>query len=886
MDAVILDWQAAALAGPNVAGGKGWNLGRLRRYGFNVPNGGVVGVTLYRSLMAKPRLRPLLNYLHRLGAVEVDEPSVIATLDAIRQAIQEEEFSRDTVGRLTEALADWGLSERRVAVRSSATAEDGVEASFAGIHASLLNVKGVEAVLDALRGCYGSLWTPRALSYRRRLGLGDDEVGCAAVICEMVGGEDGPRCAGVAFSCEPRTGRRDLIVIAATHGLGEGLVGGRTNPEEIAVRAECLTLTIDSWRCAGKRVLTEVQALELARMAQRVQWDLGDGQEPQDIEWAYESERFWLLQARPVTRVPYPTFGAVAHLPVMWSNANIKEVLPGVLTVRSWSAADAILKHIIFAPYEAAGGSLPPGLAVVRRINGRAYFDLTAMQWAFCDGFGISPGAFNHSMGGGQPEIPVPRPTLRDTWRRQRNIARLLFALWRNERSLSRRMNELRARIARLAEDDLGALSNRQFWERLESHIGMVADFGPRLNLANASATGSLQWLEKTACRFCGEEEGKGLASGLLAGQGGVTSAEHGYAVYDLALAAAGDAEARQYLATEPPDPQGWRRLSSESPFRVAMTGFIAQYGHRTVQECEVAIPRWREDPSFILEQVRSLLESEGVVNPRAMAQSIRSRAEEKLARLPWPQRLLLRRLAGRARTLSALREEAKGILVLQGVPIRRETLEIGRRLVAAGHLDKLERVFHLAIADIEAYLRGDWSGCGAAALCADRVEQRQRRLAADPPDVLIQEQNERFADPPVLGMAVASPKAPVRLPPAQGRYLQGIGASGGIVGGVARVIRDANDARRLKAGEILVAPSTDPGWTPMFPRAAAVVTEIGGYLSHGAIVAREYGLPAVVNVPHLLEQVADGERIVVDGNLGRVTCERKAHPPSTAHRR
>jgi rifampicin phosphotransferase len=857
-----------------VAGGKGWNLGRLHRYGFKVPAGGVVGVSLYRGLMASPQLRSLLNSLNGLGAVEVDEPSVVATLDAIRRAIEEQEFSLEAIGMLTDALAHWGLSDRPVAVRSSATAEDGVEASFAGMHASFLHVKGPEAVMDALRGCYGSLWTPRALSYRRRLGLGDDEVGCAAVICEMVGGGEGPHSAGVAFSCEPRTGRRDLIVIAATRGLGEALVGGRTNAEEIAVRTECLSLTVDSWRCAGERVLTEPLALELARLVQRVQWDLGDGQQPQDIEWARDRERFWLLQARPVTRVPYPTFGAVAHVPVIWSNANIKEVLPGVLTARSWSAADGILKHIIFAPYEAAGGRLPPGLAVIRRIHGRAYFDLTALQWAFFDGLGVPPVAVNHVMGGSQPEIRVPRPTLRDIWRRQRNISRLLLALWRNERSLSRRINELRTQIARLAEEDLSALGNRRFLERMESHIGMVADFGPRFNLANSSATVSLQWLEKTACRFCGEEEGKRLASGLLAGQGGGTSAEHGYAVYDLALAAAEDAQAREYLATRPLDPQGWRQLSPESPFRGVMTSFIARFGHRTIQEGEIAIPRWCEDPGFILEQVRRLLESERVVHPRAAAQSIRSRAEEKLARLPWPQRRLLGRLAGRARTLSALREEAKGILMLQGLPIRREILEIGRRLVAAGHLDKPESVFHLAIADIEAYLRGELSGSGAAALCADRVEQRQRWLREEPPDVIIQEQNERSAALPVFAITDAAAGDSGRLPPTGGRYLQGIGASGGIARGEARVIRDANDGWRLKAGDILVTSSTDPGWTPMFVRAAAVVTEIGGYLSHGAIVAREYGLPAVVNIPHLLEQVADGERIVVDGNLGRVTLE------------
>lgn len=874
MNSYLLTFDKAALSGAELAGGKGWNLGRLRRYGFQVPAGGVLISKIYRTLLGAPALGSLLSRIEAISAAEADGPEAAARLQAVRRAIEAAKLPGEAEAALARTLADWGLLGRPLAVRSSATSEDGATASFAGIHRSFLNVTGMEAVVAAVKGCYASLWTPRALAYRRRLGLADSQVDCAVVICEMVGGAGGPAAAGVAFSCEPRTGRRDLITIAAVRGLGQAMVNGEINPEEITVQYANFSLQMAKSRSTSPRVLSEAQALELARLAQRVQWALGDGQAPQDIEWAHDGQRFWLLQARPVTGLPHPTFPAIAHLPVIWSNGNLKDVVPGVPTTRSWSGIDAFLKHVLFAACEAAGGRTPPGMEATRRFGGRAYLDLTAQQWAYYDTMGVAPADFNRSLGGYQPEIPLPRPRLGETLLRSWRTLRFLAALWRNDRAMPQQMRKVWAEAGRLSQDDLTAFSNGRLLKWLEPSIRQSAVFGRAFMLCGSSVAIRLLWLQQAAKRIFGEEEGPRMASGLLAGQGQVSSAEHGYAVYDLARAARDDAAAREYLAAPPLDPQGWLRLSLGSPFRTAMESFLDKYGHRAVYEGELANPRWHEDPGFILEQVRLLLENGPVAEPRQAAQAVRAEAEGRLAQVSWPARKLLNRLAAKARAASALRESGKSALVMLIEPFRRVLLDVGRRLLAAGRLKEIDDVFHLAVIDMEVFLRGEWDGRGAAELAADRRGQRQRWLEEEPAAVIICAVD---GQPGELPRAWASLPASKELQPqltADGMALQGTGASGGMAAGVARVIRHPREGSRLKAGEILVAPSTDPGWTPLFLRAAAVVMEVGGYLSHGAIVAREYGLPAVVNIPGLLSQVRDGQRLIVDGDRGMVICK------------
>jgi pyruvate,water dikinase len=288
------------------------------------------------------------------------------------------------------------------------------------------------------------------------------------------------------------------------------------------------------------------------------------------------------------------------------------------------------------------------------------------------------------------------------------------------------------------------------------------------------------------------------------------------------------------------------------------------------VYEAEIANPRWSEDPRFLLQQVRSQLGHE----PRpASAGARRSEAEQALRRLPWAARLLAEWLAARARRAAALREEGKSALVAMVLPMRLLLLEMGRRMVDADVIDGPEDVFHLSRMDVETFMRGEWDGSDFRTLVSRRRAAREAQMAGPPPPSLIREDSlglrlDSTKDERGASQGIAAQGADVATTE---RVLRGMAAAAGRACGPARLIRHPSEAERLQRGDVLVAPSTDPGWTPLFLRTAAVVTEVGGLLSHGAIVAREYGIPAVVNVSGVLQALHDGEMVCVDGNSGLV---------------
>ena len=864
----VVDLPQAASASPTTCGGKGWNLGRLVRFGLPVPRGGVVVAEAYTRLMASPELRRLTTSPGRMTAEDVLEPAVGRELAALRAAIEAAALPDELEDQVRSFLASSGLADVPLAVRSSATTEDGGSNSFAGIHSSFLDVVGADDVLGAIKGCYASLWSPRALAYRRRLGLADDQVACAVVLCAMVRGPAGQApAAGVAFSCDPRTGRRDRVILNAAWGPG-GSVGGGIRPEEIAVQVTPGRPQIVARFDPSGRVLSDAQALELARLALRVQWALGEGQEPQDLEWAHDGHRFWLLQARPVTRLPRRTFPAIAHLPVIWSDANLKDSLPGVVSPLGWSLIRAVLWPLLFATLESVGSPPPPGMELVRRFWGRAYFDLPSLQWAYYDALGVLPAETNRVLGGHQPEIPVPadRP-----FRGKKGLARL----WANAkvflrlrtfpRTFPRDLARLHAFARDLKAQDYARRSNAELLESLERASDFLMSFCTRCELTDAG--GVWQMLLADLLIRLMPDRGRALAAALMAGTDQVTSAEHGYRLAELAEIARRDPAARAYLERTPLDPRGWRSLPADSPFRVGFGRFLDDFGHRGVYEADIANPRWDEDPSYPLEQVRLLLDSVDVVRSRDRGRGVRAAAEAELTRRTFWLRPVLRWLAARARQMAALREAGKSALVAPLGPLRAIALEIGRRLVEVGALDEPTEVFHLAREELEAFLRGEWDGAGARALVTDRKAQAVLWESETPPDVILQDPSGR----PSGWHGSGRPPSSSGGKAGAGLRLGGLGVAAGRAAGSARVLGHPGEGHHLRPGEVLVAPSTDPGWTPLLLRAAAVVAEVGGYLSHGAIVAREYGLPAVANIPGLLEAVRDGTRLTVDGDTGEV---------------
>jgi len=768
---VFLNWQDAYAAGASVCGGKGYNLARLARYGFRVPRGGVLPV----------------------GA----PPSEIR-----------------------HGLDQLGLLEARVAVRSSATAEDSARASFAGIHRSFLNVRGSDAVQQAAQGCIDSLQLLEAIAYRRRMGFQDEEVRCAVVICEMVDA----RCAGVAFSCDPATGRRDLILIDAAEGLGEAVVSGRVNPQRMIWRNRSgrLYRQGSSGACA---LLSETVEEELAHLVQRVHWALDEGRNPQDVEWAYDGEHLWLLQARPVTSLPRVGWPQTAALPRYWSTGNLKDSVPGVLCELSWSALSDIVADAAYAAQKTVGYDMPPGMEVIRRFQGRAFFDLTAMQWAFYDAFGFLPADVVKVIGGHQPVISVPPDPFKGPQghRRRRAGLRLMRKIW-NYPAKSRSATESALNYLRSLQKIDWSTQSRADLQRNMAQIMDTQDaLLPAAGLANSSPGPWQQTLDALV-------KDADLTARLQTGAGGVDSAEQGYRIYEIA----------------------WGKSTLEE--------FLHDFGHRAVHEADMVNPRWAEDPSWILEQVQFIRENPTAHDSRERAAKVRQQAERELKeRFGWRTPLLLW-LVRKLRAGLAAREAGKSALVSVIFPMRRIVLEIGRRLVAAGKLDSPEDALHFSLSDLTCWLRGYWEGEGARELTRDRALQRELWLAETAPDVIIEEPDGKLA---ISGHPMASLS--------ESGAWSGIPVSPGVATGTARIVYTPTDAARLQQGDILVAPSTDPGWTPLFLRASAIVMETGGFLSHGAIVAREYGIPAVANIPGILNALRDGEPISVDGSTGCV---------------
>lgn len=863
MTTFILDWRQAYEAGVLTCGGKGYHLAKLQRYGFPVPDGGVVVADVYRRLIHAPALAGSLRAISTLRAEDVTEPMAAEALLRLQQGITAAVLPMQVCTELEHFLRECHLVDRAIAVRSSAVSEDGPNVSFAGIHRSVLHVRGVEAICRAMLQCFASLWTPPSVAYRRRMGFADDDVLCAVVLCAMVTipGGDEPQSAGVAFSCDPRTGRRDLIVINATRGIGEPVVSGAVDPDHIEMRQVRGQLRLHRRITPGSPVLTPEQERELAYYVWRVHWALGDGDHPQDVEWAHDGAQFWILQARPVTRLPHHTFEAIKHLPVIWSTANIKDAVPDVVSMFAWSMIMEAIDGILYAGPRLSGYEIPPGMQTIKRIDGHAYFDLTALQWCWYDFAGAMPAQTVATIGGHQPEIPVPPgdPLVGSAGRRRKKtrlkiLWRMLGFNYRARRIFQEHLAEVRA-VAALPWATLGNDAMLQVIARM---VELHERLDPVIGFSNGYASAFKNLLDIQLRKVAGERA-PGLMARLLAGSGEVTSAEQGYRIGDLAGAARSDPAALAWLQRREPA-QTWGTLPSNSPFRHEFARFLGDFGHRAVYEADVINPRWHDNPGYILEQVRCMLDAPQDGDPRQAARQVSAMAWAEVKPLTRWRRPLLRWLVGQVQRGFALREAGKSSMVASLWPIRRLLLELGCRLVTSGQMERPEQVFHLSKVDLLCLLSGHWDGHGAGALAHDRAAQREAWLTLAPPDVIIEGEG-------IDGLV--SVQEPTSV--SDGQVWRGIGVSSGRATAVARTIRHPDEGTRLGVGEILVAPSTDPGWTPLFIRASAVVMETGGYLSHGAIVAREYGLPAVVNIPDILSHIKDGETLTVDGDAATV---------------
>ncbi|MBM4320998.1 MAG: hypothetical protein FJ125_13860, partial [Deltaproteobacteria bacterium] len=576
---------------------------------------------------------------------------------------------------------------------------------------------------------------------------------------------------------------------------------------------------------------------------------------------------------------------------VVWSNANVGEALPGVATPMTWSIIEGFSRRGFLQAFGALGLSVPEEYRLVGNIHGRVYLNLSEFMSVASGIPFLTPEILARLAGGVDPRLMAgayaPSSSARFLGQLPSSLLRVaraqLLAPTR-ARSLACRFRQQRDRFLQ----DLSSRSDRALYGQLQEQNELFNSTGELLLTCSSNALAS--YVAVQLLLSLGGERTRRLEGELFTGLEGLASAAPGIRLLELAHQARELGLAELFAAAGCHDRQGfvdWRRLlgllavtPGAAPFREAFAGFLGEFGHRAVREAELSVPRWREDPSFPLQVIASHLAGSDLPDPRGrqvrQAQARQAATAEAMRLLPRPLAPLLRLLLPVAQEAARLREMLRSCVTEAIGLYRHLLLEVGRRLARQGQLHAIDDVFFLTLGEVEQLL-----AAGPQPLAA-RVLERRARYAADlaTPDL---SPTFRTGAPPagsVMAATVPEDDEPATWPGCAGQavegrggevLLQGLGCSTGRVEGVVRVLVSPREGHRLQPGEILVARTTDMGWTPLFLVASGLILDLNGPLSHSAVVAREYGLPVVVSTGNATLLLHDGDRVLLDGREGTV---------------
>jgi rifampicin phosphotransferase len=825
------------------AGGKGANLGELTRAGLPVPPGFVIVTEAYRQYVAEYQLADKIAALAAPGGDHTGYESASEQIRGLFAA----EVSDAVRAEIADAYAALG-EDVAVAVRSSATAEDLPEASFAGQQDTYLNVRGFEDLLVAVRECWASLWTARAMSYRARQGIDPAMVSLAVVVQQMVEAA----AAGVMFTANPSNGHRDEVVISGAWGLGESVVSGSVNTDNIVVRkpdgavvssetADKAVMTVPAEQRTQEQpvpedrrrepVLNAAEAAELAAYGSRIENHYGA---PQDIEWARADGRFFIVQARPITALPevegpLPTDWTVSEPTAMYVRASIVEQLPDPLSPLFADMIDgAVTRSLQSLFHELLNEELIRDEDVgLPTVNGYAYYrysrsGMWRLMWK-------SPKAFR----------VLPNSQLR----------------WR-----SYSHPKYRRIVSDWSARDLSEMSTEELLAGAEELVEAAAEYYTAVQTIIPIAATSevlLTWFYDAVVR--GKDDPPAQVF-VLGSDSEPIRAEK--SLYDLATWTRSHQGLAESLLGMPPQEFLDQTAASDDPvwheWHTRFQHHLGAYGH-TVYNLDFMNPVPADDPAPLLETLRFFVSGKGA-DPYERQRRLAARREDEtsavLARLDPVRARAFGRLVHWAQSVAPVREDALADVGLAWPQLRRMLAEIGRRLQQAGVISEPDDVYWVHRSEID-------EDQGSL---ADQVEQRkelwrgQRR--ATPPQLL---PKGGWGDMWRSWMPAASEEQ-------TGDVIKGIAGSAGTITAPARVLGGPQDFGQMQPGDVLVASITTPAWTSLFAMASAVVTDIGGPLSHSSIVAREYGIPAVLGTAVATRRIQSGQQIKVDGDAGTVT--------------
>ncbi|MFF2243107.1 PEP/pyruvate-binding domain-containing protein [Arthrobacter sp. NPDC058130] len=916
-ESLVVDLSELGSAPLPLVGGKALNLGRLIAAGLPVPRGFCLTTAAYRKAApagldalaarldaAQPESPNSHNSANPPNSPVAGEPGQDhgghaglghpeADLGQLarqaREMIVTAPIPADVDAALRAAYAGLG-GRATVAVRSSATAEDLPFASFAGQQDSFLNISGADAVVESARLCWASLWTERAVAYRSANGISHRDAGLAVVVQNYVAATT----AGVLFTANPVTGTRTETVIDASAGPGLAVVSGSVNPDHFVADTATGRILLHSPNgTAGKRrpSLDDARIRKLTALGDTIQRLFGT---PQDVEWVIDGAgKIWVTQSRPITTLyplpdpaaaePLGAESAAAVEPRVYLCGSLLQGLTRPLTPMGLSALGSMRNRN--GPWQYVN----PGL--------RMYVDVTAMvrsKYGRRYLLRILPLADGRSGAVFPALLDDPRFGVRERPHRQTRPGAARNPTARGPSALGslgltvRLVPSMVRAVARPAAELRHAFD---YGKHLEAELALpepATAFG-RLDhtqrildqtvdgLITATLPGpSVGYLLLAGARrlLRGIAEPRELEAVLRGLPNNVTT-EMDLELWQLAVTIrSNDASREAFLAHGPKELAAMYAAGTlPAVAQTGLRGFLDRYGHRAVAEIDLGMPRWSEKPDHILGMLSNYLHVEDPEQApdRQFARAeehaearIRTLVERTRARSRLRARLVEFCLR-RTRQLSGLRELPKFYIVLALAEMHRQLNTIGTELARSGAIAAAEDVYFLEADEVRVGLRG----ASLQGIVSDRrrlydVELRRRRI----PRLLLSDGTD--VEAAVMAKAPAS------------GALAGTPASAGTATGTVRVILDPVGAH-LEPGEILVAPSTDPGWTPLFMTAGALVMEMGGVISHGAVVAREYGIPAVVGVPDATTRLRTGQRVTVDGSAGTVRQVDAPLPATTA---
>ncbi len=882
-----LNAEGATLA---LVGGKGANLAKLAQAGFPVPGGFLVTTDAYRDFVQANGLAG--EIYNTLALTKVDD---LASLEQASAHIR----GRFSDGLLPIALGDGlriayqGIGSPAVAVRSSATAEDLPDMSFAGQQDTYLNVLGDETLQKAVVDCWGSLWTARAIGYRARNGIDHMAVSLSVVVQEMVQSE----ASGVLFTANPLTGKRGETVIDATLGLGEALVSGQVEPDHyvvetgngrilhkilgakaLAIRGEPGggTKTIQS-DASKVQALPDAAIVELTKLGKQVSDLYGT---PQDIEWGWASNKLYLLQARPITSLfPLPAGANINPLDFYVSFGAIQGVLDPITPL-----GRAAMGAIVTGAGRLFGASFTPGTQPLFYSAGERLWGRVSPLVHNRVGRKIMRNGLNMvepSIGQALTQV-LDDPTLASTGlpRPQTLVMLLRFLLPRltmmartlaypdwHRAEVQRKLDEGFQRFEQVGAECNDMTSCIRLLESdFPSHISRVIPELIGRMPAGLFAMNRLLAIANTA--WANDEKQRERRFELTRGLPHNVTSEMDLALWKVAQSIQRDRSGLAHMQSHDAATLSQHYLDQQLPSaaQTVIADFLQKYGMRGVAEIDMGRTRWRENPTQVMQMVQSYLR---INDPTQAPDAVFRRGEASAAKVldelvaavsTQPGGAIrvkaVRWLAHRMRALAGLRESPKFTMIrLLGV-VRAAFLRVGVDLAKQGMIERADDLFFLKLDELKGLAGGyaiDWK----ALIAERRVMHEREKLRRQIPRLLLGDGRAFYG-----GMRSSSP--------AKDGVLIGTPVSPGVVEGIVHVVFDPHQSQ-LAPGEILVCPGTDPAWTPLFLAAGGLVMEVGGLMTHGSVVAREYGIPAVVGVDAATTRLKNGQKIRVDGTSGQV---------------